>query len=57
MHEQFGVGFLELLTILFIGLKMTGYIDWSWMWVLAPAWIPLAIALVFIVALAAKKSA
>lgn len=25
-----GIGFVGLLTILFIGLKLTGYISWSW---------------------------
>lgn len=34
-----GIGFVGLLTILFIGLKLTGYIDWSWWWVLSPIWI------------------
>lgn len=43
-----GVGFLGLLTLLFIGLKLTGYIAWSWIWVLAPLWIPLSIALLII---------
>ena len=38
-------GFLELLTLLFIGLKLTNYIDWSWWWVLAPTWIPASIVL------------
>lgn len=33
-----GVGFLGLLAGLFIGLKLTGYITWSWWWVLAPIW-------------------
>jgi hypothetical protein len=33
------IGFFGLLTLLFIGLKLTGYIDWSWIWVLAPLWI------------------
>lgn len=37
-----------LLTVLFIGLKLTGYIDWSWWWVLAPVWIPVVLALVVI---------
>jgi hypothetical protein len=37
---------LELLTVLFIALKLTGVIDWSWWWVLAPIWIPLLIVLV-----------
>lgn len=28
--------FAMLLTVLFIGLKLTHYIDWSWFWVLSP---------------------
>jgi len=35
-----------LLTVLFIGLKLAGVIDWSWMMVVSPIWIPLAIILV-----------
>lgn len=31
-----GIGFCGLLTIAFIVLKLTGFIDWSWLWVLAP---------------------
>lgn len=47
-----GIGFCGLLAILFIGLKLTHYIDWSWWWVLAPLWIPLAIVLaVFLIVL------
>lgn len=38
-----GIGFCGLLTIAFIVLKLTGYISWSWWWVLAPIWIPAAI--------------
>ena len=41
-----GGGFLTLLGILFIGLKLTGFITWSWWWVLAPIWIPWATALI-----------
>lgn len=33
-----GIGILSLLGLLFIGLKLTGYINWSWWWVLAPFW-------------------
>jgi hypothetical protein len=46
-----GVGFVGLLTILFIGLKLTGYIAWSWWWVLSPVLIfaGLILALVLIV--------
>lgn len=35
--------FVPLLTVLFIGLKLTGHITWSWLWVLAPMWITAAI--------------
>lgn len=38
-----GIGFIGLLTILFIGLKLTGHITWSWIWVLSPLWIGLVI--------------
>lgn len=37
--------FLGLLALLFIGLKLTDHIDWSWWWVLAPIWGPFALAL------------
>ena len=30
------LGFFEALTLLFIGLKLTGCIAWSWLWVLSP---------------------
>lgn len=39
------------LLILFIALKLTGVIAWSWVWVLAPLWIPFAlIAVIFAIA-------
>ena len=38
-----GIGFTGALAILFIGLKLGGVISWSWLWVLSPLWIPLAI--------------
>ena len=34
-----GIGFAGALTILFVALKLTGVIDWSWWWVLSPIWI------------------
>ena len=40
-----GIGFCGLLTVLFIGLKLTGHIAWSWLWVLSPLWIPFAFVL------------
>lgn len=44
-----GVGFVSLLQVLFIGLKLGNVIAWSWFWVLAPIWITLAIVLLIIV--------
>lgn len=40
-----GISTSGLLGVLFVGLKLTGYIQWPWLWVLAPFWIPLAIVL------------
>lgn len=40
------VGFLGLLGIAFIVLKLVGVISWSWIWVLAPIWAPLALVLI-----------
>lgn len=34
-----GIGFVDALTLLFIALKLTGHITWSWLWVLSPIWI------------------
>ena len=32
---------LGILGLIFITLKLTGHITWSWLWVLSPFWIPL----------------
>jgi hypothetical protein len=42
-----GIGFLGALAILFIALKLTGCIEWSWWLVLAPIWGPLVLVLLF----------
>lgn len=49
-----------ILGLIFITLKLTGHITWSWWWVLAPFWAPFAIllavaAIVFIIAMFASK--
>lgn len=47
-----GGGFCGMLTIAFIVLKLCGVIDWSWVWVVAPIWIPLAFVIsVYIICL------
>lgn len=33
-----GIGVLGLLGVVFVTLKLTGYIDWSWWWVTLPFW-------------------
>lgn len=37
------IGFFGLLGLLFIGLKLGGIIAWSWLWVLSPLWLPIAV--------------
>ena len=37
-----GLGFADALTLLFIALKLTGVINWSWLWVLSPLWISIS---------------
>ena len=46
-----GIGFVGLLTIAFIVLKLVGVIAWSWVWVLSPLWISAVIYVVIIVAI------
>lgn len=41
--------FWTLLAVAFIVLKVTRLIDWPWVWVLAPIWIPVGIVLAAIV--------
>lgn len=48
-----GVGFVGLLTILFIALKLTGHVAWPWAWVLSPLWISTALALALLIVLIA----
>lgn len=43
-----GVGFFGLLGIAFIILKLTNTIDWPWVWVTAPIWIPVVLAVIIL---------
>ena len=55
-----GIGLTGVLFIVFLVLKLTGNVNWSWLWVLSPIWIPIALfigfalifVLIFIVAIA-----
>ncbi len=44
-----GIGFAELLTVLFIALKLTNVINWSWLWVLSPLWISFGLGLIILI--------
>ncbi len=46
--DRFG-GFFGLLTLIFITLKLTAVLSWSWWWVLAPIWIPLLLTSVGVI--------
>ena len=43
VQSSSGIGFTGLLTIVFVVLKLTGVIAWSWWWVLSPLWISFAL--------------
>lgn len=51
-----GVGFFGLLTVSFIILKLTGYINWSWWWVLGPLWIPIALLTIIVLVISLEIS-
>ena len=44
-----GIGFSGLLTIVFIVLKLTGVISWSWVWVLSPLWISFSLGVLIVI--------
>ena len=37
--KRSSMGFISLLTLILIVLKLTGLVSWSWLWVLSPIWI------------------
>ena len=39
---------LGILGLIFVTLKLTGHITWSWWWVTAPFWMPFAFVTAFI---------
>ena len=36
-------GPLTLLCLIFIALKLSGHIAWSWWWVMSPMWMPMCV--------------
>ena len=53
-----GIGLTGVLTTAFVVLKLCGVIHWSWLWVLAPLWIPfgliLIVGLIYVLILAGR---
>jgi hypothetical protein len=47
-NKSNGMGIGMILFIVFLVLKLTGTIDWSWWWVTSPLWIPFAAAAVIL---------
>ncbi len=47
-NKSNGIGIGMILFIVFLVLKLTGIIDWSWWWVTSPLWIPFAAAAVIL---------
>jgi hypothetical protein len=52
-YGQFPI--LGILGLIFITLKLTGHIAWSWWWVLAPFWIPITIVVFGLVLIGAAN--
>lgn len=44
-----GISTLSLLGVAFVVLKLTGYIDWSWIWVTLPFWIGIPIFIIILI--------
>ena len=44
-----GLGISAVLQIVFLVLKLTGLIDWSWWLVLVPLWVDIGFGLLFII--------
>ena len=52
MRRKRGMGLTGVLLVVFVVLKLTGLIAWSWWWVLSPIWISLAVTVAVLLCLA-----
>lgn len=50
-NNYYGPGLSVTLTVLFVALKLTGVIAWSWLWVLSPLWLPVVLVLFVVIVL------
>jgi hypothetical protein len=44
-----GIGIGTILFLIFMVLKLTNHIDWSWWWITSPLWIPVSFLILFLV--------
>ena len=47
-NNSSGIGVAGIVFIVFLILKLTDNIDWSWWWVTSPLWIPIGIVTIII---------
>jgi hypothetical protein len=50
-----GIGIGMVLFLIFLVLKLTNTIDWSWWWVTSPLWIPFALFVLIVVIIGSIK--
>lgn len=48
-EAQGSIGLGTILFVVFLILKLTGNIDWSWWWVTSPIWIPIALVVIILI--------
>jgi len=49
MKSDSNLGLADILTVVFIVLKLIGVIDWPWLWVLSPLLVSFALFLLILV--------
>jgi phosphoglycerol transferase MdoB-like AlkP superfamily enzyme len=55
-NSSSGIGMPAILFLIFLVLKLTGYIDWSWWWVTAPMWAGVILFLIVVILVAIAKA-
>lgn len=50
-YKYSGLGLIDALFLLFLGLKLGGVITWSWWWVFSPIWIPVLFIIILLIGL------
>lgn len=48
-ENNYKISYLDILLVVFIVLKLTGAIDWSWWWVLSPLWVVVGLTILVVI--------